>query len=174
MPCEDRDEEHEHPDQGEDREVRDDERVDHRALHAAADLHLLLDLDRDSVEDGVEDARGLAGLDHRDVEAVEGVRVARHRLREEHAALDVRAHVADDGGERLVVGLLLEDDERCDDVEARVDHRRELAREDLQRAQLDALLLPLGAARGAELGERDGPQSLLPQELARGVHDRAR
>ena len=125
--------------------VEHDHRVDHRPLHAAADLHLLLDLDRDPVEDGVEDSGGLASLDHRDVEAVEGVRMARHRLREEHSALDVRAHLADDGGERLVVGLLLEDDERRDDAQAGVDHRRELAREDLERARLDALLLLLAA-----------------------------
>jgi hypothetical protein len=77
---EDRDEEHEHPDQRQDREGQDDERIDHRPPHAAANLHLLLDLDRDAVEDGVEDAGCLACLDHRDVEAVEGVGMPRHRL----------------------------------------------------------------------------------------------
>ena len=128
---EDRDEEEEHPDQGQDREGENDERVDHRPAHAAADLHLLLDLDRDPVEDRVEDAGCLAGLDHRDVEAVEGVRMPRHRLREEHPALDVGAHLSDDRRQHLVVGLLLEDDERRDDVQTRVDHGRELPREDL-------------------------------------------
>ena len=120
----------------------------------------------------MEDSGGLACLDHRDVEAVEDVRMARHRLREEHSALDVRAHLADDGGERLVVGLLLEDDERRDDVEARVDHGRELAREDLERAQLDLLLLRLVGPDGAELGESDRAQAPLAQELPRGVQVR--
>ena len=129
---EDRDEEEQHPDEREDREGQNDERVDHRPLHAAADLHLLLDLDRDAVEDRVQDPGCLARLDHRDVEAVEGVRVSRHRLRQQHSALDIRANLAEDSCEGLVVGLLLEDDERCDDVEPGVDHRRELPREDLQ------------------------------------------
>ena len=35
--------------------------------------------------------------------------------------------------------LLLEDDERADDVQAGLDHRRELAGEDLQRLRLDRL-----------------------------------
>src|SRR3712207_7231801 len=47
----------------------------------------------------------------------EDLRVARHRLREEHAALDVGAKLADHGGEVAVVGLLLEDHERADDVD---------------------------------------------------------
>ena len=70
-------------------------RVDHRALDAALDLLLLLDLDRDAVEHGVEHAGGLAGLDHRDVEAAEHLRVRRHRLREQRARLDLLAHVVD-------------------------------------------------------------------------------
>ena len=82
---EDRDEEHEHPGEDEEREAEDERRVDHRALHAALDLHLLLDLDGDAVEDRVEDAGGLARLDHRDVQAVEDLRMPRHRLREQHA-----------------------------------------------------------------------------------------
>jgi hypothetical protein len=57
--------------------------------------------------------------------------VPRHRLREEHSALDVRAHLPDHGGECLVVGLLLEDHERGNDVQPRVDHGRELPGEDL-------------------------------------------
>ena len=72
----------------------------------------------------------------------------------------------------IVVGLLLEDDERRDDVEARVDHGRELAREDLERAQLDLLLLRLLGSDGAQLGESDGTQSSLAQELPRGVQVR--
>ncbi len=44
--------------------------------------------------------------------------------------------------EGLVIGLLLEDQERRDDVQAGVDHRRELPREDLERPLLDLLAAP--------------------------------
>ena len=91
---EDRDEEHQHPAEDEGREDQHHRRVEHRALDAALDLRLLLDLERDPVEDGVEDSGRLARLDHRDVEAVEDLRVARHRLREQQAALDVGAQLA--------------------------------------------------------------------------------
>ena len=73
---EDRHQEQEHPDEDEDREGQDDERVDHRALDAPLDLHLLLDLDGHAVEDRVEDPGRLAGLDHGDVQAVEHLRDA--------------------------------------------------------------------------------------------------
>ena len=65
-----RDDEHQHRGQHERREDDHDRRVDHRALDPPPDLLLLLDLDRDAVEHDVEDAGCLAGLDHRDVEAV--------------------------------------------------------------------------------------------------------
>jgi len=68
-----------------------------------------------------------------------------HRLREEEASFDVGAQLLDDGREVEVVGLLLEDHERRDDVESRLDHRRELAGEDLQRLRLDLLEDVLGA-----------------------------
>ena len=58
--------------------------------------------------------------------------MAGQRLREQEAAFDVRADLGDDGGELLVLGLLLEDHERRDDVQAGLDHRGELAREDLE------------------------------------------
>ena len=142
---EDRDDEEQHPDEDEGREDQHHRRVDHRALDAALDLRLLLDLERDAVEHVVEDSGRLARLDHRDVQAVEDLRVPGQRLREQHAALDVGADLADHGAEVLVVGLLLEDHERADDVQAGLDHRRELAREDLQRLRLD--LLERGARR---------------------------
>ena len=161
----------EHPDQRGNREAQDDERVDHRALHAATDLHLLLDLQGDPVQDRVENARSLAGLDHRDVEPIECVRMARHRLREQHPALDVGAHFANDEGKVLVVGLLLEDHERLDHTEPGVDHRRELSREDLQKTLLDLLLLLRpDRVRSADLGQRNRPQPLLPQELPGRAH----
>ena len=170
MLLEDRDEEEQHSDEDERREDEDHRRVDHRALHAALDLRLLLDLERDAVEHDVEDAGGLAGLDHRDVEAAEDLRVARHRLREQQAAFDVGAQLVDDRGEVLVVRLLLEDDERADDVQAGLDHRRELAREDLQRLRLDRLedaADAVVAARG-QLLQVLREQAPDPQLLARG------
>ena len=42
-----------------------------RAAHLAHELDVLLDVDREAVEDGVEDAADLAGLDEVGVELVE-------------------------------------------------------------------------------------------------------
>ena len=58
--------------------------------------------------------------------------MAAKRLGEQFSRLDVLAHVVEHGGKHLVVGLLFEDHECGHDREARVDHRRELAREDLE------------------------------------------
>ena len=167
---------------GED-EAREDEhhrRVDHRALDAALDLRLLLDLERDAVEDRVEDAGRLARLDHRDVEAVEDLRVARHRLREQQAALDVAAQLLQHGAEVLVVGLLLEDDERADDVQAGLDHRRELAGEDLEGLRLDRLEDGAGAFLAARrqllelVRQQPADPQLLPGSPRIGRADLAR
>ena len=79
-----------------------------------------------------------------------------------------------------VVGLLLEDHERADDVQARLDHRRELAREDLQRLRLDLLedgADALLAARGQlleELGEQAADAQLLARSVEVGGMDLAR
>jgi hypothetical protein len=54
-------------------------------------------------------------------------------------AIDVGAKLGDDRRKLLVLGLLLEDDERGHDVQSRLDHRRELAREDLEGLRLDLL-----------------------------------
>ena len=72
----------------------DDDRIDHRALHAPLDLRLLLDLGRHAVEHLVERARGLAGLDHGDEEPVEHLRMPSERRRERHPTLDVGAQLA--------------------------------------------------------------------------------
>ena len=129
---EDRDDEEQHPGQDEGREDDHDNRVGHRALDAALDLRLLLDLVGDPVEHLVEDAGRLARLDHRDVETAEDLRMAGQRLREQRPCLDLLAHRRDHLGEVLVDRLLLENRERRDDAQAGLDHRRELAREDLE------------------------------------------
>src|SRR5205823_12990732 len=113
--------------------------IHHRALDPALQLSRLLDLVGDAVEDRVEDSGSLSRLDHRDVEAVEDLRVARHRLREEESSLDVGAELAHDRREVEVLRLLLQDYQRADDVEAGFDHRRELPREDLEGLRLDLL-----------------------------------
>ena len=68
----------------------------------------------------------------------------------------------------MSVGLLLEDHERADDVQACLDHRRELPREDLQRLGLD--LLERGArgdlAAGVQLVDPGGQQAADAQLLA--------
>ena len=166
---EDRDDEQEHEDEDERRERDDDARVDHRALDATPELVLLLDLRGGAVEHRVERSRRLAGLDHRDVEAVEDLRVARERLGQHHAALDVSADLGDDLAEVLVLRLLLERHERSDDADAGLDHRRELAREDLKRLRLDLLERRARAALAARraLAQRLGQQPAGLKLLAR-------
>ena len=166
---EDRNEEHQHPDQDEGGEDQHHRRVEHRALHAALDLRGFLDLERDAVEHCVEDAGRLARFDHRDVEAVEDLRVTGHRLREQHAGLDVRAKLLYDVREVLVVGLLLEDHERRDDVQSRLDHRGELAGEDLQRLRLDLLerRRPALLVGACDLAQSRGEETAQAELLAR-------
>src|SRR3954447_25243546 len=165
---EDRHEEHEQAGEHQGREDEHHRRIEHRSLDAAFDLCGLLDLVRDAIEDLVQDSRGLTRLDHRDEEAVEDLRMAAHRLREEEATLDAGAQLWDKGGEVEVVGLLLEDDERREDVEARLDHRLELTREDLQGLRLDLLEDVLGSlfAGGRQLvqavREQAADAELLP------------
>ena len=160
----------EHADEDDD----DDARVDHRAAHLAAQLHRLLDVDREAVEDGVEDAADLAGLDEVHVEVVEHLRVAAQRVAEGRALLDARLHVAQDGREVLVVRLPLQDVEALHDGQAGVDHRGEEAREGDDvlvadaRAELEAerlaLLLDL---RRLELLRT---QPLVDRVLRLGLH----
>jgi hypothetical protein len=65
-------------------------------------------------------------------------------------------------GEVPIVGLLLEDRESSDDVQAGVDHGRELPREHLQRTWLDGLLATLGLLRRRALVRRARPSEPLP------------
>ena len=66
----------------------DGDRVDQRAAHLARQLDALLDVDREAVQDRVEDAAHLAGLDEVDEELVEDLRVAAERVAEGRALLD--------------------------------------------------------------------------------------
>ena len=58
-----------------DRDHEDADRVVHRALDLTLELDVLLDVDREAVQDRVEDAADLAGGDQVDVELVEHLRV---------------------------------------------------------------------------------------------------
>ena len=160
---EDRDQEEQHSDQDERRERQHDRRIDHRALHTPLDLRVLLDLNGDAIEHDVERSRRLAGLDHRHVETVEHLRVARHRAREHDAALDVLANLGDHHGKLLVLGLVLEDEQRRDDAHAGLDQRRELAREDLQRLRLDLREADAATRRGRLLREHPREQAALAE-----------
>src|SRR6478736_6439251 len=97
--------------------------------------------------------------------------MAGHRLRQKQAALHVGAYFAYHGGEVRVLRLLLEDHERPDNTEARLDHRRELTREDLQRLRLDLLerraraLLAAGRQLFQHIGEQPTYAELLPRRL---------
>ncbi len=144
-------------------------RVDHGRDHVAAQLDDLLDVGRKALEDEVEDAAGLAGLDHVDEELVEDFGVARHGRRQRRAFLDVLARLRQDHREVLALLLLREDFEALHERQARVNHHRELPREDRQLLGLD-LLAPAADLRHRDLAPLllDGGEHhlLAPQELA--------
>ena len=105
-------------------------------------------------QDRVENTAGLARGDHVDVEVGEGLGMLAQRISERVTALDVVHDLARDVRQNFVLGLLRQDVEGLHERQARVDHRRELAREDHDVARLDAGLeevaqpaaLPLGLA----------------------------
>ena len=74
----------------------------------------------------LEDAAGLTGADHGDVERVEDLRVALERVGEREAGLDVLADLAERLLELGVLDLLLEHVERAQQRHARRDHHRQL------------------------------------------------
>jgi hypothetical protein len=161
-------------DDGDHRRRDDDDRrrVDERRDDIAPELDDLLDVGRKALEDEVEDAARLARLDHVDEELVEDLRVAGHRRGERRALLHVLPRLRQHHREVLVVLLLREDFEALDERQARVDHHRELAREDGEVFGLD-LLAPAAELRDGDLapllldgGEHD---LLAPQELAQHV-----
>ena len=88
--------------------------------------------------------------------------------------------LVEDGAEVLVVRLVLEDDEGADDVEAGLDHRCELAGEDLEGLRLDRLEDGPGAFLAArrqllELRrEQAADPKLLPGSPGIGCADLAR
>ena len=153
----------------------DRDRVDHRGLHFPLQLDRLLDVGRQPLENGVEDAARLAGRDHVRVERVEGLRVLLHRVGERRARFDVFAGLEDDPRESLVRLLLAEDVQTLHQRQAGVDHDRELAREDRQVLGRDldpALLRRLGLGLGlppdgVDLGDLD---VVAPQRGDRRIH----
>ena len=111
-------------------EAEDQRRIHHRRFDLAAQGVGFLDLKGDPVEDVFEPPRLLAGADHRPVELVEDVGMARHRLLEGAAGLDVGAEAGGRLADLLVLGLLLEGGEGAQHRHPRRDEGRELARED--------------------------------------------
>ena len=108
----------------------DGDRVDHRRLHLALQLHGLFDVGRQALENRVEDTARLARRHHVGEQRVERLRVLAHRVGERGARLDVGARLQNDGREVLVLFLRAENVEALDERQAGVDHHRELAGED--------------------------------------------
>jgi hypothetical protein len=162
------DEDHDDGDDG-DGDDDDRRRVDHRRDHVAPQLDDLLDVGREALEDEVEDAAGLAGLDHVDEELVEDFRVARHGRRQRRAFLHVLSRLRQDDCEVLALLLLREDFEALDERQAGVNHHGELAREDGKLLGLH-LLAPAADLRHRDLAplllDRGEHHLLAPQELA--------
>ena len=136
----------------------DRDRVDHGALDLGLELHRLLDVGGQALQDGVEDAARLAGRDHVGEEVVEGLGVLAHGVGQAGAALHVHAGLLQDLGEGLVVLLAAQDLQALHEGQAGVDHDGELAGEDGEI---------LGGDAAAQLGQGD----LLALLLDRGDED---
>ena len=107
----------------------DDAWISHRPAHLAFELHVLFDVDGQAVQNRVENAADLTGLNEVHVKMIEDLGVSPERLAERRALLDARFDVAQDDPEVLVVGLSLQDIETLDDGQTRIDHRRKQAGE---------------------------------------------
>ena len=149
-----------------DRERDHDGGVDHRGAHLAAQRGILLELVGDAHEAFLEHTTGLARAHHRDVQRPEHLGMARHRVRQQQARLDVVAHARDRFAQDLRPGLRLEHVERAHDRHAGGDHRRELARGHREvlgvdpREQLEVQLL-----RAVLVGDVDDDQAALLELL---------
>ena len=125
----------------------DGDRIDHRRLDLALQLDGLFDVDREALQNGVENTARLAGRDHVAEQRVEHFRVALHRLGQRHAAFDVGAGLQNDLREVLVLLLVAENVEALHERQAGVDHDRELPREDGEVLRRHALGLELARLR---------------------------
>ena len=76
----------------------DHARVDHGSAELPFELHALLVVDGEALENRVEDAAGLACLNEVAIEVIEDPGMPPERLAERLALLDLRFHVGDDDG----------------------------------------------------------------------------
>jgi hypothetical protein len=163
-----RDDEAEEADEQADEDHQDDRRVDEGAGDLALQLDRLLVVLREAVQDGVEDAADLSGLDEVRVELIEDLGVPAQRVAEGHALLDRGLHVREHDGEALIVGLALEDVEALHDGQACVDHGREETREGDEIFRADARAeLDVGDVAEIEglLLDLDRHQAVVPQAV---------
>ena len=121
------------------RDDDDGDRIDHRRLHLALQLHGLFDVGREPLENRVEDAARLARRHHVREQRIERLRMLAHRIGERGARLDVGARLQNDGREVLVLFLGAQNVEALDERKARVDHDGELTGEDGEVLRADLL-----------------------------------
>ena len=134
-----RDDHRDHDDHHDQRQAEDDRRIGHRRAHLPVQGVEPLELVGDPVERIVEPSRVLPGAHDGAVERVEYPRLGLHRLGHRASGLDVLANADDRLLEHLVLGLRLERVKRAQHRHPRTDQGCELAREDGEGAQVDAL-----------------------------------
>ena len=145
-------------------ETDDDDGVDQGALDFAFQgLGPFLELG-ETFEDDFQRTAGLAGLDHVDVEAVEGLGRLGHRLGERGPALDLVADVDQAVFQGPAGGLLLENLQASQDRQAGVLENRELAGEGGQHLRPDAAE-GKGLSLSAAFLQGAGLSALLDGEL---------
>ena len=117
--------------------AHDSDRVNQCRLDRLAQLDSLFNVGGQSLQNGVQDTAGFAGLDHVHSEVVEYFRMTTHRIRQRgaafHGAADVRQHLLESSV--LLVGR--KDFETLNERQSGIDHDGELAEEDGQLLSLD-------------------------------------
>jgi hypothetical protein len=149
---------------------QDRHRVHQRALDLALEGQGLLLIDRQSIEQGLQDAAGLAGLDQVAVQRIKLHGVLAERRGQAGAGLDVGADLAQQLGHARVGGAAADDVKGLQQRHACLHHGGQLARE-----QGDVALLDGTAAAGAallDLGQQDAltAQAGTHRCLATGTH----
>ncbi len=177
-----RDDHRDHHDHHGQCKAEDDRRIGHRRAHLTMQGVEPLELIGDSVERIVEPSRVLPGTHDGSVEGVEYPGLGLHRLGHRASGLDVLANADDRLLEHFVLGLRLERVKRAQHRHSRTDQGCELAREDGEGTQVDALEAlqdALELHRLALLGDVEDDQAPLAQllghhRLRRSLHLAAR
>jgi hypothetical protein len=153
---------HGHDDGGDE---QDRHGIDHGRLDLGGQLDGFLDVGREALEDGVENAARFAGCHHVGEEPVKGAWMLAHRVGKRHPAFHGFTGLENGNGKTLVRFLRSQDLQTLHQRQTGVDHDAELTREDGQALVRHPAAGLRDAARGLDLDGVDAcDEDLLAPE----------